>query len=210
METRCFHKKLEFQRYSPKDFCTARYERKSLKKKFQTFQNPERIFSRFLFFEYFGKITLKHRVSIVIRINCDFFFQVEKRQLWVWPFEWLKLNFSSCVVHQTRSNNMFLRTINKPTMWLLILSFTKNRSRVFYVLSLWRIYCIKNTTVWNLTPPCKETGLRHRVPLAGLPISLVHGGYLLWPRRRSRETALLFPESWWHLTMRLSPVSFLW
>ena len=42
-------------------------------------------------------------------------------------------------------------------------------------------------------------------PLAGLPISLVHGGYSLWPRR---ETALLFPESWWHLTMRLSPVSF--
>ena len=23
METRCFHEKLEFQRYSPKDFCTA-------------------------------------------------------------------------------------------------------------------------------------------------------------------------------------------
>ena len=37
--------------------------------------------------------------------------------------------------------------------------------------------------------------------LAGLPISLVHGGYSLWPRRRSRETALLFSESWWHLTM---------
>ena len=26
METRCFHKELEFQRYQPKDFCTARYE----------------------------------------------------------------------------------------------------------------------------------------------------------------------------------------
>ena len=42
METRCFHKKLEFQRYPPKDFCTARYERKSSKKKFQTFQKPRK------------------------------------------------------------------------------------------------------------------------------------------------------------------------
>ena len=33
METRCFHKKLEFQRYPPKYFCTARYEHKSSKKK---------------------------------------------------------------------------------------------------------------------------------------------------------------------------------
>ena len=32
METRCFHKKLEFKRYPPKDFCTARYEHKSSKK----------------------------------------------------------------------------------------------------------------------------------------------------------------------------------
>ena len=37
METRCFHKKLEFQRYPPKDFCTARYEYKSSKKKSQNF-----------------------------------------------------------------------------------------------------------------------------------------------------------------------------
>ena len=43
METRCFHKKLEFQRYPSKDFCTARYERKSSKKKFQFFfKNPEK------------------------------------------------------------------------------------------------------------------------------------------------------------------------
>ena len=42
METRCFHKKLEFQRYPPKDFCTARYERKSWTKKFQTFQKPRK------------------------------------------------------------------------------------------------------------------------------------------------------------------------
>ena len=42
METRCFHKKLEFQRYPPKDFCTARYEHKSSKKKFQTFQKPRK------------------------------------------------------------------------------------------------------------------------------------------------------------------------
>ena len=42
METRCFHKKLEFQRYPPKDFCTARYEHKSSKKKFQTFRKPRK------------------------------------------------------------------------------------------------------------------------------------------------------------------------
>ena len=29
--------------------------------------------------------------------------RVEKRQLWVRPIEWLKLNFTSCVVQQTRS-----------------------------------------------------------------------------------------------------------
>ena len=40
METRCFHKKLEFQRSPPKDFCTARYEHKSWKKQFQIFQKP--------------------------------------------------------------------------------------------------------------------------------------------------------------------------
>ena len=81
---------------------------------------------------------------------------IAKRQLWVRPFEWLKLNFASCVVHQIRSHDIicFLWSINKPTIWWLILSFTENRTSVFYVLSLWRIYCIKNTTaVWNLTPP---------------------------------------------------------
>ena len=36
-----FHKKLEFQRYPPKDFCTARYELKSSKKSFKLFKNPE-------------------------------------------------------------------------------------------------------------------------------------------------------------------------
>ena len=38
--------------------------------------------------------------------RCNFLLKVEKRQLWVRPFEWLKLNFASCVVHQTRSYNM--------------------------------------------------------------------------------------------------------
>ena len=42
METRSFHRKLRFQRYLPKDFCTARYENKSLKKSFKLFQNPEK------------------------------------------------------------------------------------------------------------------------------------------------------------------------
>ena len=42
METQCFPKKLEFQRYPPKDFCTARYEHKSLRKKFQTFRKTRK------------------------------------------------------------------------------------------------------------------------------------------------------------------------
>ena len=36
METRCCKRIFEFQRYPPLHFCTARYELKSLKKKFQT------------------------------------------------------------------------------------------------------------------------------------------------------------------------------
>ena len=44
METRCFNKKLEFQRYPPQDICTARYERKSSKKNVSNFsKTPERI-----------------------------------------------------------------------------------------------------------------------------------------------------------------------
>ena len=64
---------------------------------------PERIFSRFLFFEYFGKITLEHRVSIVIGLRTSRF-HCHRSEYDL--FEWLKLNFASCVVHQTRSYNM--------------------------------------------------------------------------------------------------------
>ena len=50
---------------------------------------------------------------------------------------------------------------------------------------------------------CKVTGRKHRV-------SPCRSAYFASPwwlltldlRRRSRETALLFPESWWHLMMR--------
>ena len=89
---------------------------------------------------------------------------VAKRQLWKYFF---KLKNVSCEYDRLNGWNstlqaawyirhirvVFLWTINKPTIWLLTLSFTKNRSRVFYVLSLWRICCIKSTAVWNLTPP---------------------------------------------------------
>ena len=56
---------------------------------------------------------------------------------------------------------------------------------------------------------CKVTGRRHRVS----PCRSAYFASPWWSltfdlRRRSREAALLFPESWWHLTMRLSPVSF--
>ena len=48
--------------------------------------------------------------------------KVEKRQLWVRPFEWLKLNFASRVVHHTRLYNTEVCLIwTKPTTWLLIL-----------------------------------------------------------------------------------------
>ena len=50
----------------------------------------------------------------------SFIKKVEKRQLWVQTFEWLKLNFASCVVHQTRSHNMVF--VNKPTICLLYTS----------------------------------------------------------------------------------------
>ena len=43
METRCFHKKLEFVRYPSKDFCTARYEPKPSKKKIKLFKTPKKI-----------------------------------------------------------------------------------------------------------------------------------------------------------------------
>ena len=54
--------------------------------------------------------------------------KVEKRQLWVRPIEWLKLNFASCVVHQTRSHSKYQVWFSwtKRTIWLLILSFTQN------------------------------------------------------------------------------------
>ena len=58
---------------------------------------------------------------------------------------------------------------------------------------------------------CKVTGRRHRVfPCRSAYFASPWWLLTLDLRRRSRETALLFPESWWHLTMRLSPVSFLW
>ena len=34
--------------------------------------------------------------------------KIEKRQLRVRPIEWLKLNFASCVVHQTRSLDVLM------------------------------------------------------------------------------------------------------
>ena len=67
-------------------------------------------------------------VVSVLRVNIGFLskclpkntlFFIEKRQLWVGPIEWLKLNFASCVVHQTRSLDV------------LILYFIHNMNMVF-------------------------------------------------------------------------------
>ena len=98
-------------------------------------------------------IILIHKILQNVYISCEILFLRWKTSavsmtVWMVETQLCKLRGTSDTLH-----NMFLWTINKSTMWLLILSFTKNRSRVFYFLSLWRIYCIKNTTVWNLTPP---------------------------------------------------------
>ena len=61
------------------------------------------------------------------------FKKVEKRQLWVRPIEWLKLNFAICVLHQTRSLDVLILSFliwflwTKTTMWSIILSFTKKK-----------------------------------------------------------------------------------
>ena len=45
--------------------------------------------------------TSKYLVHVIV-LRTAFYKKVEKRQLWVRPTEWVKLNFASCVVHQTR------------------------------------------------------------------------------------------------------------
>ena len=46
-----------------------------------------------------------------------FYKKVEKRQLWVQPFEWLKLNFASCVVLCTENETILIRsTTPKETL----------------------------------------------------------------------------------------------
>ena len=45
----------------------------------------------------------------IMRYSGVYFTQeVEKRQLWVQSIDWLKLNFASCVVHQTRSLDVLI------------------------------------------------------------------------------------------------------
>ena len=74
-------------------------------------------------YEYFSKIS--HDLDFFLSL---FFFFVkkknEKRQLWVRPIEKLKLNFASCVVHQTRSLGVLILCFfyhgvreNKNTEW---------------------------------------------------------------------------------------------
>ena len=73
--------------------------------------------------------------SQLMFFNLFFLKKVEKRQLRVQPFEWLKLNFASCVVHQTHSYNMVF--VNETYDMIINTQFyTKYRPRVFYVLSL--------------------------------------------------------------------------
>ena len=55
---------------------------------------------------------LAFQIYIAAKLG-KFLQKVEKRQLLVQPFEWLKLNFATCVVHQTRSHNIVLVTEQK-------------------------------------------------------------------------------------------------
>ena len=48
-------------------------------------------------------IASQHRAGIIFFLK-----KIEKRQLLVRPTEWLKLNFASCVVHQTRSLDVLI------------------------------------------------------------------------------------------------------
>ena len=87
------------------------------------------------------------------------------------------------------------------------------------------LFFLRNQVI--TTPPtrqCEGTGRRHRVsPCRSAYFASPHWLLTLYPWRRSaspqwlltldlwrrrREAALLCPESWWHLTMRLSPISF--
>ena len=100
----------------------------------------------------FIKCTIKWREVRPSSTNETQVFIKSWKTLAVSTTDWMvELNFASGVVHQTRSLDVlilyhgisfiiwFLWT--KPTIWLLILSFTKKKkcSRVFHVLSLWRI-----------------------------------------------------------------------
>ena len=96
-------------------------------------------------------------------------------------------------------------------------SYTNDVATTHVVYSYYLVYRSTPKWVWSrkqskhtyICMNCKVTGRRHRV-------SPCRSAYFASPwwlltfdlRRRSREAALLIPESWWHLTMRLSPVSF--
>ena len=60
-------------------------------------------------------------VGIFVGFNKKKLKSVEKRQLWVQSFEWLKLNVVSCVVHQTRSYDMVFVSVffsaSIKTLW---------------------------------------------------------------------------------------------
>jgi len=88
----------------------------------------------------------------VVLQQYSFYKIIEKRQLCVRPIEWLKLNFASCVVHQTRSLDVLIPYhtryfiynmvfVSDEMFLLLMLSLTnvtEGRSRVFYILSTCR------------------------------------------------------------------------
>ena len=66
---------------------------------------------------------------------------------WVQPFEWLKLNFASCVVQQyIRRVRIIWFLWTKPTIWLLILSFTQNIVRACSMFYPYEGYLYRSVT----------------------------------------------------------------
>ena len=53
-------------------------------------------------------VRTSNSVRYVVLQQYSFYKIIEKRQLCVRPIEWLKLNFASCVVHQTRSLDVLI------------------------------------------------------------------------------------------------------
>ena len=70
-----------------------------------------------------------------------FSLKLEKRQLCVRPIEWLKLNFASCVVRQTRSLDVFILYFIYNNMVLVNQTYDMIIDTQFHKKSFVRVLC---------------------------------------------------------------------